>query len=350
MYLFQIMRAYRNQRPQFVFSFHGELSHDSMNLVGVADDDIVDWLKTLHTNGLLDRTILIMMSDHGNRFAQVRNTLQGKLEERLPFFSFTFPEAFKQKYADEYAQFKQNVDSLTTPFDVHQTLVDLIGKYTEFRPIDSTLKANSLHFHFNSAIQVGTESKSWAEIMDLSTTTATKSSRAISLFKPIPKSRSCADAYIEPHWCSCLSLNFLDTSLPVIARAADAIVNRINAYTQEERLCSRLSLLNITWAGKLMPHQTLLRFKQNLDIDGYLADMQSASSTKITKELYQLQIIVAPGKSIFEASLVHDLIVDKFNVNITDVSRINMYGKQAECIMNTNPDLRKFCYCHAKNV
>lgn len=99
-----------------------------------------------------------------------------------------------------------------------------------------------------------------------------------------------------------------------------------------------------------MPHQTLLRFKQNLDIDGYLADMQSASSTKITKELYQLQIIVAPGKSIFEASLVHDLIADKFNVNITDVSRINMYGKQAECIMNTNPDLRKFCYCHANNV
>lgn len=140
------MRAYRNQRPQFVFSFHGELSHDSINLVGVADDDIVDWLKTLHTNGLLDRTILIMMSDHGNRFAQVRNTLQGKLEERLPFFSFTFPEAFKQKYADEYAQFKQNVDRLTTPFDVHQTLVDLIGKYIEFRLFDSTLIAFPFQF------------------------------------------------------------------------------------------------------------------------------------------------------------------------------------------------------------
>lgn len=194
---------------------------------------------------------------------------------------------------------------------------------------------------------MGTESRSWAEMMDTSTTTLPKSSRAISLFKPIPKTRSCADAYIEPHWCSCLSLHFVNATLPVIKRAAAAIVERINAYTQDERMCSRLALANVSWAGKLMPHQTLLRFKQNLDLDGYLADLRSSTSTKITKELYQLQVIVTPGQSIFEASLEHDLITDKFNVNISDVSRINMYGKQAECIMERNPDLRKFCFCRA---
>lgn len=123
------MRAYRNTRPQFAFSFHGELSHDSINLVGVADDDIRNWLRDLKTNGLLDRTILIMMSDHGNRFAAVRNTLQGKMEERLPFFSFTFPDAFKQKYPNEFAQFVANVERLTTPFDIHATLLDIISKF-----------------------------------------------------------------------------------------------------------------------------------------------------------------------------------------------------------------------------
>lgn len=182
-------------------------------------------------------------------------------------------------------------------------------------------------------------------MMDTSTAPPEKSSRAISLFKPIPKTRSCADAYIEPHWCSCLSLNFVNTTMPAIKRAAAAIVDRINAYTKVERMCSRLALANISWAGKLMPHQTLLRFKQNLDIDGYLADLRSSTSTKITKELYQLQVTLTPGQSIFEASLVHDLITDKFSVNISDVSRINMYGKQADCIVEKNPDLRKFCYC-----
>lgn len=60
------MEAYP-KHPKFVFSFHGELSHDSINLVGVADDDITAWMKELKTSGVLNNTILIMMSDHGNR-------------------------------------------------------------------------------------------------------------------------------------------------------------------------------------------------------------------------------------------------------------------------------------------
>ena len=64
---FQFMQAYRDRRPQFAFSFHGELSHDSINLVGVADNDLKEWLEGLNNNGLLNRTILILMADHGNR-------------------------------------------------------------------------------------------------------------------------------------------------------------------------------------------------------------------------------------------------------------------------------------------
>lgn len=64
---FQFMQAYHNRRPQFAFSFHGELSHDSINLVGVADADVKEWLEGLQNSGFLNRTILIMMADHGNR-------------------------------------------------------------------------------------------------------------------------------------------------------------------------------------------------------------------------------------------------------------------------------------------
>lgn len=172
-----------------------------------------------------------------------------------------------------------------------------------------------------------------------------KLTRAISLFQPVPKNRTCADAYIEPHWCSCLSLHFLNTSTALVKRAANAIVDKINVYTSEERhLCHILRLSNITWAGTLEPRQTLLKFKQNRDLDGYLADL-SSTTTKITKELYQLQIHVEPGDSIFEASLNHELSTGQFVVNITDVSRINKYGDQARCILDKNPDLRKFCFC-----
>lgn len=63
----QFMQAYHGRKPQFAFSFHGELSHDSINLVGVADEDFKEWLESLKSNGLLDRTILVLMADHGNR-------------------------------------------------------------------------------------------------------------------------------------------------------------------------------------------------------------------------------------------------------------------------------------------
>lgn len=131
---FQFMKGYRRLRPQFAFSFHGELSHDSINLVGAADDDISKWLRELHWGGLLNRTILIVMADHGNRFADVRKTLQGKQEERLPFFSFTFPEAFRRAFPAAYQQFKSNVDRLTTPFDVHATLVDILSRLSHCLP------------------------------------------------------------------------------------------------------------------------------------------------------------------------------------------------------------------------
>lgn len=61
------MHAHKNKKPIFAFSFHGELSHDSINLVGTADDDITEWLQDLQKKALLENTILILMSDHGNR-------------------------------------------------------------------------------------------------------------------------------------------------------------------------------------------------------------------------------------------------------------------------------------------
>lgn len=66
------------------------------------------------------------MSDHGHRFADIRNTIQGKQEERLPFFSFTFPQWFKTKYSKAYQNFLSNLNKLVTPFDIHATFKSMI--------------------------------------------------------------------------------------------------------------------------------------------------------------------------------------------------------------------------------
>lgn len=66
------------------------------------------------------------MADHGHRFAEIRNTVQGKQEERLPFFSFTFPKKFKMNFKQAYENFQSNINKLATPFDIYSTLESVI--------------------------------------------------------------------------------------------------------------------------------------------------------------------------------------------------------------------------------
>ncbi|CAO1414781.1 unnamed protein product [Diamesa serratosioi] len=308
-YTKNFMLKYNSTAPRFVFSFHAQLSHDSINLIGVADDDIVNWLMSMKGSGILNNTILIMMSDHGNRFADIRDSLQGKLEERLPFFSFTFPEWFKNEYPTQYKNFQRNVERLTTPFDIHATLQDIL--YLQ--------QSNRLK--------------------------KVKNSRSISLFNVIPEDRSCANAFIEPHWCSCLQWNSQnDTTSENVRRAAKTVVRFINQLTHSNRdICEELKLDEIKWSAKLIPQKNLLQFKQNADVDGFMPDL--TSNTKINNEMYQVKITTFPGKAIYEASIMHNLLENEFKVKLSDISRVNKYGSQAACIYESNPEIRKYCYC-----
>ena len=77
-YARELYRTYPARMRKFSFLFHVELSHDSTNLLQVADDDLVEFLKEMNGAGHLDNTVLIMMADHGQRFTNVRQTPQGK--------------------------------------------------------------------------------------------------------------------------------------------------------------------------------------------------------------------------------------------------------------------------------
>lgn len=66
---------------------------------------------------------------------------------------------------------------------------------------------------------------------------------------------------------------------------------------------------------------------------------------KITSNLYQIKAQLQPGNSLFEASITHYVNENRFELKMSDVSRINMYGRQARCIENEFPHLRKYCYC-----
>ena len=70
----------------------------------------------------------------------------------------------------------------------------------------------------------------------------------------IPPSRTCADAYIEPHWCACLSWDPLPTDDDRVQEAASSLVHYINTYTAPQRsVCQALTLNKVTWAAILLP-------------------------------------------------------------------------------------------------
>lgn len=310
-YTYQILASHE-ESPKFIFSFHGELSHDSINLIEVADDDLFNFFKQLNENALLENTILIVMSDHGNRFAEIRNTFQGKLEERLPFFSFAFPDRFKQTHSQLYANFVRNANAgrLVTPFDINRTLRHILQ-----------LTGDTPDPPF-----------------------AHKPNRALSLFNPISKDRSCADAYIESHWCTCQHWKELKKYDNRAIKAALVVTEHINRLTDKYRsICASLQVETISWAGELEMNDDLIRFQGSSDRDGYLGSF--AEAKKVSLQLYQVKLVTRPGDAIYEASVSHNLSTSEYRVDTAHISRVNVYGDQARCIYERDPELRKFCYC-----
>jgi len=62
----QFIEAYPS-RLKFSFLFHSEYSH-RVNHLRWVDDDLRDQLEYLLNDGHLERSLLVLMSDHGTRF------------------------------------------------------------------------------------------------------------------------------------------------------------------------------------------------------------------------------------------------------------------------------------------
>ncbi len=100
------------------------LTHDDLNKAGLLDPIIAKLFKDLFDENLLSNTIIIFFSDHGIRFGPILETLSGKIEERLPFMHLYLPNEWHNN------NLTINENRLTTPFDIHSTLMHIIrGQY-----------------------------------------------------------------------------------------------------------------------------------------------------------------------------------------------------------------------------
>lgn len=66
--------------------------------------------------------------------------------------------------------------------------------------------------------------------------------------------RTCSDAFIESHWCTCLNWEEVEVDKEEVLGAATSFVKFLNDYTQEHRdICEVLVLEKVMWAAKISP-------------------------------------------------------------------------------------------------
>ncbi|XP_050357845.1 uncharacterized protein LOC126778399 [Nymphalis io] len=300
LFLLNLTRQFMNlNAKRFCFTFIADISHDDFNLISTADDDVVDFLDHIKRSGKLKDTLLIVMGDHGPRFSRMRATYQGKMEERMAFMSIILPESLKLERPDSLKSLKSNSKVLTTPFDIHTTILDAMG--LENLASDFVVP--------NSKIR-----------------------RGLSLLQKIPKSRTCDEAGILPHWCVCLNIKWYNVNKTdrMYQKAADSLSEYINNITEEKRsLCVKRKLTAIEWVTR----------------EG---SKDKSSNNLRTNVYYQIMIVMSPGRAVYEGSMQYDTKLDTFIILDKDVSRISAYGDEPACVSTTDPHLNKYCYC--KNI
>ncbi|KAJ9592748.1 hypothetical protein L9F63_015586 [Diploptera punctata] len=286
-------------KESFAFFWVTSLTHDYLNYPSLGDDKFAEFFNQLIDSGSLNRTLLIFMSDHGIRWGDIRETYQGRLEERLPFVFFVFPDWFKEQYPAAIANLRKNKYRLTTPFDIYKTLYDIVDlKQLEQETI---LK----------------RSKDLSEMEP--------KPRAISLFLSVPKNRNCEVAGIEKHWCTCQKSEPLPIEDPIAMKMSLVLVEYLNNMLKPYGLCSELKYAELKSANVQFP----------------LEDMAQKITDKGLKD-YVIVTRTTPGDALFEATIRHYLGNNTVNV-IGTVSRINSYGSQSMCV--TDYHVKPYCFC-----
>jgi hypothetical protein len=260
----------------------------------------------------LNNAFLFIFGDHGYRFGGMRKqTLQGKLEERLPHFSISVPKWFTKQHRNLYNNMKFNSRLLTSPFDIYVTLKHILSYPWSPKYITTGQSLLSRINHHK---------------------------------------RTCRIAGVKDHWCPCLVMENVPIKNDIVQELARFAVSSMNSQTNETRkafeLCHRLSLKKVKRASREMPSNTVQTFKfsyKNKECDSCGVRLAAKATNTLVKDtLYQIQFITTPNNATFEVSISLNGGVASID---GEISRLDSIKTQADCIKDTFVHLIKFCYC-----
>ena len=155
-------------KPWAAFISFVDSHEDTSTLVSYLDTLLVDFLQAvIAMANPMNPTMIVFTSDHGLHYGPTLESMSGMTEQVQPLLMMRLPSFSK----NTHSQIKKNADLFTTPFDVHETILD--------------------------------------SLLDTSTTGG---SVGASLLKALPRERSKCEttAAIPAHFCSVLEQNHLE--------------------------------------------------------------------------------------------------------------------------------------------
>lgn len=111
-------------KPYFGLFFTNTMSHNEVRVTKQLEPVLLDNLKRLKNNGILEDSIVFVMSDHGNRY----NIEDSQHDQNLPMLYISLPPWFKEENPDATEALKVNENRLASPFDLHLTLKDILRR------------------------------------------------------------------------------------------------------------------------------------------------------------------------------------------------------------------------------
>lgn len=278
----------------FGFFWMNRFSHDDANFIQFIDPLLERIIAEMTTENLLNETVLVVVSDHGSRIGQVRQTTIGEYELNLPVLYFVFPKWYQEKYLRRFENFYENAGHrLITLFDVHRTLVDIANPGSNVDPKTDTTR------------------------------------RGRNLFGSISEFRSCEEAGIPKEFCGCgLNEVYLDVGSDLVRELSEKAVHFLNTLTADQR-----NVCEMYWLTEVIGVKALTR-------DDHL-EWPFPDGTD-----FVVTLRVSPGNAIFEVVVTHVLNSSDFVVQ-EHVKRVNRYGDTSYCV-DDNAELKPICYCKEK--
>ncbi|GBO98542.1 hypothetical protein EVAR_1041_1 [Eumeta japonica] len=199
-YALDFVKSYAND-SFFGFFWINSCSHNLNSLPTSIDSEFVNFLEKLSSVDVTKNTIVTFISDHGIRFGPTRQLLEAYYEERLPMFFMWVPEEFRNSEEEAYVHSKNNQYILTTPYDFHMTLWDILNKSGE----------------------------------PVTIPTSEACSRCASLFQSISRERTCTDAGVDEKWCTCHTMQEVDAHDVWAIESVDATIKHLQNTSKSLR-------------------------------------------------------------------------------------------------------------------